>query len=172
MMPPQLVQQQQTPTISTPYEDYVFIEEIQPHVNIGECYQARIPAYNPHREFKKTNDVKMWDPGVVQDEQKNQDLNHLIAIGCSACCVGGGRNEEFVHHLFYMFNGDLDKCLIYLLKPFKIEKHFLSDYKYNETSKWVKSEIELYYQGLIQAQKDFHSIAKIVILLIIDFNRY
>ncbi|RWS30982.1 zinc finger protein 541-like protein, partial [Leptotrombidium deliense] len=161
-------QQHQTPTVTvqTPYEDYIFVEEVQPHVNIGECFQARIPRYNPNREYRKTNDVKVWDPCILTiDEHKEDDLNKLIEFGCSGCCVGGGRNEEFVHHLFYMFHGDFEKCLLYLMKPFQIklkQQEYLNNYKYNETSKWNRNEIELYYQALIQAHKDFHAIAKIV----------
>ncbi|CAG2161919.1 unnamed protein product, partial [Oppiella nova] len=159
----------QTPT--TAYEPYdceipetAYETDIQPHVNIGPSFQARIPAFNKNKDEAKYRTDKgdlVWDPSVAESLTAD-DIESYLELSCCACVPGSGRNKEYAMHLLYISNGDIQEAIVKLLEPHPTisDGHPLSDYHYPENDIWVPQEIESYQCALNKCDKDFFSIAK------------
>lgn len=141
--------------------------DVQPHVNIGSNYQASIPAYigdctDAQKYYRRERADQVWDPSVIE-KIPSDDLDAYLELACSGCIPGAGRNVELAIHLLHIYHGDIDKCITKLLNSDSLKlptDHPLYDYQYPETDVWTKEEIGNYYRAMLNADKDFHAIAK------------
>jgi len=161
------------PTPKTAYEpdiDFHSIPEtdIQPHVNVGAQYQARIPEFNPDREsaMDRYRDEKadiVWDPSIIKDaDMSDDDIDNYLGVACSSCLPGVGRNIEYAYHVLARTKGDVKQAHIQLMQsdPVISESDPLHDYHYPEADVWSTEEISLYHQALVKCDKDFNAISK------------
>ncbi|KAH9417229.1 Metal ion binding [Dermatophagoides pteronyssinus] len=158
-----------TPT--TAYEELVELDDIpttdiQPHVNIGPQFQARIPTFNPNRikmiNNKSDRAVLIWNPTILDDKQiDNESLDLYFKISCSMCVNGHGNNKEYALHLLYDCGGDLIKAMSKLIqiKPTLSYEHPLHDYYYANHDVWNENEIILFQKSILKFDKDFFLIA-------------
>lgn len=125
----------QTPTTAyEPYDCEIPETDIQPHVNIGPTFQARIPAFNKNKDeakFRKEKADLVWDP-TLADSLTDEDIESFLELSCSACVPGSGRNKEYAMHLLSIAKGDIHNAIVKLLEPHPTiaEGHPLSDYHY------------------------------------------
>jgi hypothetical protein len=161
------------PTPKTAYEpdiDFQSIPEtdIQPHVNVGSQFQARIPEFNPDKEtaLEKYRDERsdlVWDPSLTELPNLSDDvIDSYLSVACSASLPGIGRNIEYAYHVLSRCKGDLHEALRQLLgsEPVINESDALYDYHYPEADVWSTEEISSYHRALVKCDKDFNAIAK------------
>lgn len=141
--------------------------EIQPHVNVGPNYQARIPAFNSDREsakekYKYEKADLVWDPSIKKNGLGEEEIISFLEVSCSLSIPGSGRNQEYAHHLLSRAKGDLGEALVMLMQPRpKIKKSDpLYGYHYSETDLWSTQEIAAYHQALVKCDKDFNAISR------------
>lgn len=99
-------------TAYEPYEINIPTTDIQPHVNIGPNYQARIPEFNRNRSkiySKSEKAVLCWNPNVLKKIDP-ETLDLYLKISCSMCLPGHGNNTEYALHLLHHFHGDVMKA--------------------------------------------------------------
>jgi len=124
-----------TPTTAyEPFDCEVPETDIQPHVNIGPSFQARIPAFNQNRDEAKYRADKadlVWDPTIVESLTE-EDIESYLDLSCCACVPGSGRNKEYALHLLNISKGDIHDAIVKLLEPHPTidEGHPLVDYQY------------------------------------------
>lgn len=168
------------PTPKTAYEpdiDFQSIPEtdIQPHVNVGSQFQARIPEFNPEKEtaLEKYKDERadiVWDPSIAElANLSDDDIDSFLSVACSSCLPGVGRNIEYAYHVLGRCKGDLQEALRELLQPEPVisETDPLNGYHYAEADVWSTEEISSYHRALDKCDKDFNAIAKEVSSVII-----
>ena len=125
----------QTPTTAyEPFDCEIPETDIQPHVNIGPNFQARIPAFNKNKDeakYRSEKADKVWDP-TVAGTLTEEDIESYLELSCCACIPGSGRNKEYAMHLLYINKGDIHNAIVKLLEPHPTitEGHPLSDYHY------------------------------------------
>jgi hypothetical protein len=124
-----------TPTTAyEPFDSEVPETDIQPHVNIGPSFQARIPAFNRNRDEAKYRTEKadlIWDP-IVAESLTDEEIESYLDLSCCACVRGSGRNKEYALHLLNLSKGDIHDAIVKLLEPHPTidEGHPLVDYQY------------------------------------------
>lgn len=180
-----------TPT--TAYEPVIYEYDIphtdvQPHVNIGPNFQARIPAFNCNRKPLKHRQGKedlLWDPNTLATVNEEQ-LSMYLKVSCSMCLPGQGNNREYALHLLHQCKGDLLEALGKLVnpRPQLNQENPLSDYHYAglpfssfiiiclailiiphlDNQSWTSEEITLFQESLLKNDKDFFLISHEVCL--------
>lgn len=125
----------QTPTTAyEPFDCEIPETDIQPHVNIGPNFQARIPAFNKNKDEAKYRQEKadlVWDPSLAES-LTDADLESYLELSCCACVPGSGRNKEYAMHLLNITKGDIQDAIVKLMEPHPtiVEGHPLADYHY------------------------------------------
>lgn len=177
-----------TPTTAyEPYEYDIPQTDIQPHVNIGPNFQARIPAFNHNRndvKYKLDKDNLLWDPTVL-DNISEDELDLYLKVSCSLCVPGKGSNKEYALHLLYDCKGKVTDALTNLLNSNPTIKigHPLSGYSYaskylfvvlvSKVTKvfyldncvWSSEEISLFRNSILSHDKDFYMISQEVFVV-------
>lgn len=160
------------PTPTTAYEPFDLQEipetDVQPHVNVGPQFQARIPTFSPNsltRYKKKEHASLVFDPSVFQDQANglaDEEIEAFLEVACSACVPGASRNKEYAYHLLYMAGGDLHAALVKLLsgRPRLGRDHPLLGYKYPESDTWTTEQVQQYHRALVKFDKDFSAVSK------------
>ncbi|XP_063991092.1 mucin-12 isoform X2 [Diachasmimorpha longicaudata] len=136
-----------------------------PRINIGTRYQASIPPMGCCETERgrggKETDHLLWDPGIV-DGLSNNEVDMYLQFACCASVPGGGRNKEYALHLLHMCKGNIREAMLKLMRPTPIlpSQHPLLSYECRDSDRWTSQEMTTFYQGLMEYNKDFNSIAR------------
>nr|XP_046909511.1 probable serine/threonine-protein kinase DDB_G0282963 [Dermatophagoides farinae] len=154
-----------TPTTAYEPEYDIPTTDIQPHVNIGPQFQARIPTFNPNRmkmDYKSERAILLWSPTVLDNHQTDDETIDLyFKISCSMCVNGHGNNKEYAMHLLYDCHGDVIEAMAKLIQmnPTVNSDHPLYQYYYANHNVWTENEINLFQKSIFKYDKDFFLIA-------------
>ncbi|KAM4641326.1 zinc finger protein 541 [Discoglossus pictus] len=134
-------------------DDTVFT--IQPHINIGDRFQAKIPDPLDTRLLDEEEEDKaslLWRPWEDADT-----VSQFINLACSSAVPGGGTNLELALHCLHRARGNimdaLDKLLV--TGPQKSLPQSLADYHYAGSDSWTTSEKRLFKRIFCTHRKDF-----------------
>lgn len=159
--------EEHVPTPTTAYEPLeleVPETDVQPHVNVGPQYQARIPAFSADRTALMRRPDKadlVFSPSTTQDVL-HEDLENYLQVACTACVPGAGRNKEYAYHVLQEAGGDLTAALVKLLDPHPTlpAGHPLVGYQYPETDRWSQEQVQQYHDALVKWDKDFSAVSR------------
>ncbi|KAK7502754.1 hypothetical protein BaRGS_00006004 [Batillaria attramentaria] len=140
--------------------------DIKPHVNVGPQFQADLPSFSGSRaEALKAPDKEdlMWEP-TVMTVSTEEDVQSYQDFACCAAVRGNGSNVEYALHLLYLAKGDIQTAMLMLMgePPQLPTGHGLLTYKYQESESWSAEQIEAFHRALIEHDKDFFNVAKMV----------
>lgn len=158
------------------FETVIPETDMQPHVNVGPQFQAKIPAFigdkkpDPKNRYKGERADLIFDPQILESIPQ-EDLDNFLEGACSACIIGSGRNKEYAYHILNKNKGNIIESIICLLEPDpKIAPDDpLFGYHYPEPDVWSTLEITAYHQALIKCDKNFFAISKQVSLLFLIY---
>ncbi|OTF79488.1 rest corepressor (corest)-like protein [Euroglyphus maynei] len=135
-----------TPTTAYEPEYDIPATDIEPHVNIGSQFQARIPTFNANRMKigdKSDRAILLWSPTILDDRIDEESIDLYFKISCSMCVNGHGNNKEYALHLLHDCHGDVMKALARLIQinPSLDSNHPLYDYYYASKSYYYHPSI-------------------------------
>ncbi|XP_076835385.1 transcriptional-regulating factor 1 [Brachyhypopomus gauderio] len=139
---------------------------MKPRINIGISFQAEIPDI--HSSSKAAEDIHnanlLWKPCHLEMLENQQRVDDLLKMACSSVLPGGGTNTEYTIHCLFECRGDVMVTLERLLslKPIKCLSSLQTDYHYAGSDKWTLQEKRQLNKALINYNKDFHLIQKMV----------
>ncbi|XP_077141834.1 zinc finger protein 541 isoform X2 [Ranitomeya variabilis] len=134
---------------------------VQPHINIGDRFQAAIPECRDRTvmggEEEKADLV--WRPRRLTAE-----ISHLVKLACSSAVPGGGCNLELALHCLHFSGGNVLETLEKLLdkKHQKLLPRCLVDYHYAGSDHWSETEKRQFKNAYCKARKDFSYIQAMI----------
>ncbi|XP_059008973.1 zinc finger protein 541 isoform X1 [Mustela lutreola] len=141
---------------------------IEPHINIGSRFQAKIPELQERALAAADEHVAslVWKPwGDVTTNPETQDrVTELCNVACSSVMPGGGTNLELALHCLHEAQGSVQVALETLLLrgPQKPHTHPLADYRYAGSDIWTPMEKRLFKKAFCAHKKDFYLIHKMI----------
>ncbi|XP_031435576.1 transcriptional-regulating factor 1 isoform X2 [Clupea harengus] len=135
---------------------------IDPRINIGDCFQAKIPNLLSRTEVTKDPD----NTTLVWSSWNNLDVpvDNLLRLSCCSVLPGGGTNTELALHCLFQCRGDvmvtLEKLL--MLDLTRAVSQPLADYHYTGSDKWTMQERRQLNKALDKHHKDFFLVQKMV----------
>lgn len=112
---------------------------VQPHINIGDRFQAVIPERAGHSLLEGGEEKAdlVWRPCLQPKE-----LSHFLNLACSSAVPGGGCNLELGLHCLHFSQGNVLEALEKLLgkEPQTLLPRCLADYHYAGSDHWSVSE--------------------------------
>ncbi|XP_077336981.1 zinc finger protein 541-like [Lithobates pipiens] len=132
---------------------------VQPHINIGNRFQADIPEIQDRCSLGDSKADLVWKPLKM-----TKSVSNFLNLACSSGVPGGGSNLEFALHCLHLSRGNtmeaLDKLLIQ--DPQTYFPQFLADYHYAGTDYWSASEKQLFRKAYRNNRKDFSYIQAMI----------
>ncbi|XP_069799449.1 zinc finger protein 541 isoform X2 [Dendropsophus ebraccatus] len=134
---------------------------VQPHINIGDQFQAVIPECRGHsgleREEEKADLV--WRPCLNTEEMSN-----FVNLACSSAVPGGGCNLELSLHCLHFSQGNVMEALDKLLmkEPLKLLPRCLADYHYAGSDHWSAAEKRQFKKAYSKERKNFSYIQSVI----------
>ncbi|XP_043278000.1 uncharacterized protein [Venturia canescens] len=135
-----------------------------PRINIDTRYQATIPPLGcdgDRGRGGRETDHPLWDPGIT-NHLTDTELEMYLQFACCAATPGGGRNKEYALHLLHMCKGNIHEAMLKLMRPTPTLplQHPLLSYECTESDRWTSNEMDIFYQGLLEHNKDFVAISR------------
>ncbi|XP_056395913.1 zinc finger protein 541 isoform X2 [Hyla sarda] len=135
---------------------------VQPHINIGDQFQAVIPECRDQlgleREEEKADLV--WRPCL-----DNEAMSNFVNLACSSAVPGGGHNLELGLHCLYFSQGNILEALDKLLVkgPLKLLlPRCLANYHYAGSDHWSAAEKRQFKKAYSKEGKDFSYIQSMI----------
>ncbi|XP_040181132.1 zinc finger protein 541 [Rana temporaria] len=131
----------------------------QPHVNIGNQFQADIPEIQDPCSLGDSKADLVWKPLKM-----TKSVTNFLHLACSSAVPGGGNNLEFALHCLHLSRGNtmeaLDKLLIQ--DPQTYFPQYLADYHYAGSCYWSDSEKQLFRKAYRNNRKEFSYIQAMI----------
>ncbi|KAM4019287.1 zinc finger protein 541 [Anomaloglossus baeobatrachus] len=134
---------------------------VQPHINIGDRFQAVIPECRVHTmlEGEEEKADLVWRPRIHTAE-----MSHFVNLACSSAVPGGGCNMELALHCLHFSQGDILEALDKLLikEHQKILPGCLVDYHYAGSDHWSVTEKRQFKNAYYKERKNFSYIQAMI----------
>ncbi|KAM5236863.1 zinc finger protein 541 isoform 2-T2 [Ctenodactylus gundi] len=141
---------------------------IEPHINIGNRFQAEIPELQERSLAEADEHVAslVWKPwgDVMTNPETQHRVMELCNVACSSVMPGGGTNVELALHCLHEAQGSVLGALETLLLrgPQKLQAHPLATYRYTGSDIWTPMEKRLFKKAFCAHKKDFYLIHKMI----------
>ncbi|XP_075692350.1 zinc finger protein 541 isoform X2 [Rhinoderma darwinii] len=137
------------------------VYSVQPHINIGNRFQAVIPECRDRSVLEREDEKAdlVWRPCL-----HNEAMSHLLNLACSSAVPGGGCNLELALHCLHINQGNvlgaLDKLLVN--DPQKHLPWCLVDYHYAGSDHWTLTEKRQFKNAYYKQRKHFSYIQSVI----------
>ncbi|XP_068103959.1 zinc finger protein 541-like [Hyperolius riggenbachi] len=132
---------------------------IQPHINIGDQFQAEIPDIQDPLLLGYDEADLVWKPLKI-----TETVSKFLNLACSSAVPGGGNNVEFALHCLHLTQGDVMDALDKLLTqdPQTYLPQCLADYHYAGSDHWSVAEKRQFKKAYRKRRKDFSYIQSMI----------